>query len=98
MNVITAEQLARVATYADVIEALRAGFKTKIQTPVRHHHETSDVSTLLLMPAWSKDWTGLKTVVVKMPEGVTGKEPLRLEKNWLFTQQGKTIFVHEQVN
>jgi hypothetical protein len=39
----------------------------------------------------------LKTVVVKMPDGVTGKEPLRLEKNWLFTQQGKTIFVHEQV-
>jgi hypothetical protein len=39
----------------------------------------------------------LKTVAVKMPEGVTGKEPLRLEKNWLFTQQGKTIFVHEEV-
>ena len=39
----------------------------------------------------------LKTALIKLPEGVTGKEPLRLEKNWLFTQQGKTIVIHEQV-
>lgn len=54
-----------LAPYSAVIEALREGFKAEIATPVRHHHETSDVSTLLLMPAWSKEWTGLKTVVVK---------------------------------
>ena len=54
-----------LAPYSAVIEALREGFKAEIATPVRHHHETSEVSTLLLMPAWSKEWTGLKTVVVK---------------------------------
>ena len=65
MKIISAAELATLAPYSAVIEALREGFKAEIATPVRHHHETSDVSTLLLMPAWSKDWTGLKTVVVK---------------------------------
>jgi len=57
--------VARLAPYRDIVEALRQAFRAEIETPVRHHHETSDVSTLLLMPAWSSDWTGLKTVVVK---------------------------------
>jgi alanine dehydrogenase len=65
VKVISAGELARLAPYEAVIAALREGFKAEIATPVRHHHETSGVSTLLLMPAWSKDWTGLKTVVVK---------------------------------
>lgn len=37
----------------------------------------------------------LKSSVMKMPEGIRGNEPLRLEKNWLFVQQGKTIIIHE---
>lgn len=37
----------------------------------------------------------LKTNLMPLPEGVKGTEPLRLEKNWLFVQQGKTIFVYE---
>lgn len=65
MKVISAAELAKIATYGDTVEALREGFKADIATPVRHHHEMSPVSTLLLMPAWSKEWTGLKTVVVK---------------------------------
>jgi alanine dehydrogenase len=65
VRIIAAGELARLAPYGAVIEALREGFKAEIATPVRHHHETSHVSTLLLMPAWSKEWTGLKTVVVK---------------------------------
>jgi alanine dehydrogenase len=65
MKVISAEALAKIATYGAIVEALREGFRADIATPVRHHHETSPVSTLLLMPAWSREWTGLKTVVVK---------------------------------
>ena len=53
MKVISAEALAKVATYGAIVEALREGFRADIATPVRHHHETSAVSTLLLMPAWS---------------------------------------------
>jgi ornithine cyclodeaminase/alanine dehydrogenase-like protein (mu-crystallin family) len=62
---ISAGELAQLAPYKDIVEALREGFQTKIETPVRHHHETSDVTTLLLMPAWSAQFTGLKTVTVK---------------------------------
>lgn len=65
MKWISAEQLAATAPYKDIVEALRQGFRDEIATPVRHHHETSPVTTLLLMPAWGKDFTGLKTVTVK---------------------------------
>ncbi len=65
MKWISAEQLAATAPYKDIVEALRQGFRDEIATPMRHHHETSPVTTLLLMPAWNKDFTGLKTVTVK---------------------------------
>ena len=65
MKIISASELAALSPYAAVIESLREGFKSGIETPVRHQHATSKVSTLLLMPAWSEKWTGLKTVVVK---------------------------------
>jgi ornithine cyclodeaminase/alanine dehydrogenase-like protein (mu-crystallin family) len=65
MKIISAAQLAEAAPYRDIVEALRQGFREDITTPMRHHHNTSDVATLLLMPAWSKAFTGLKTVVIK---------------------------------
>jgi ornithine cyclodeaminase/alanine dehydrogenase-like protein (mu-crystallin family) len=93
VNVITAEQLARVATYPDVIEALRGGFKTDIQTPVRHHHETSDVSTLLLMPAWSAAWTGLKTVVVKTDNAAMGLPTVQASYLLINNATGETVAI-----
>ena len=65
MRWISAGELATLAPYKDIVEALREGFRADIETPVRHHHETSNATTLLLMPAWSKHFTGLKTVTVK---------------------------------
>ena len=65
MKWISAEELAKAAPYKDIVEALRQGFRDDIETPVRHHHETSPTTTLLLMPAWSTAFTGLKTVTVK---------------------------------
>lgn len=65
MKIFSAADVARLAPYRDIVEALRNGFRSDITTPVRHHHATSATTTLLLMPAWSKDWTGLKTVVFK---------------------------------
>lgn len=72
MKIISAAELAEAAPYRDVVEALRQGFREDIETPARHHHETSDVATLLLMPAWSKAFTGLKTVVVKTDNPAQG--------------------------
>jgi alanine dehydrogenase len=72
MKIITAAQLAEAAPYRDIVEALRQGFREDITTPMRHHHNTSDVATLLLMPAWSKAFTGLKTVVIKTDNPTLG--------------------------
>ncbi len=71
MKWISAEDLAEAAPYRDVVEALRKGFASDVTTPVRHHHDIGS-TTLLLMPAWSKDWTGLKTVTVKPDNARTG--------------------------
>jgi ornithine cyclodeaminase len=65
MKWISASDLAAAAPYADVINALRQAFAAGVTAPPRHHHDVSSAITLLLMPAWTKDWTGLKTVIVK---------------------------------
>jgi ornithine cyclodeaminase len=65
MKLIDRRKVAALASYRDIVEALRQGFRGEVETPVRHHHEISDKATLLLMPAWSSAYTGLKTVVVK---------------------------------
>lgn len=81
MKILDADDVARLAPYADVVEALREGFRQDIETPVRHHHEIAGHATLLLMPAWSKAWTGLKTVVFK-PDN-PAKELPTIQANYL---------------
>lgn len=65
MKVFSAAQVSEAAPYLDVIEALRQGFREPATTPVRHHHNTPPATTVLLMPAWTAQWTGLKLVTVK---------------------------------
>lgn len=72
MKFLSAADVARAAPYRDLIEALRQGFRGDAATPVRHHHETSPTTTLLLMPAWNKEWTGLKIVTVKTDNAAQG--------------------------
>lgn len=72
MKLISAADLAKAAPYRDVVEALRHGFREPVETPLRHHHETSAAATLLLMPAWTAEFTGLKTVVVKTDNAAKG--------------------------
>ena len=93
MKVISAEELAKTATYGAIVEALREGFRADIATPVRHHHETSAVSTLLLMPAWSREWTGLKTVVVKTDN--TAKNLPTVQASYLLIRNdtGETVAI-----
>ncbi|MEO9168700.1 MAG: ornithine cyclodeaminase family protein, partial [Aestuariivirga sp.] len=64
MKVFSAADLA-VPSYADYIEALRQGFRGQVTAPQRFVAETSPATTLLTMPAWDKDFTGIKTVTVK---------------------------------
>src|SRR5262245_37399271 len=72
MKIISAAELAMVAPYGELVEALRQGFREDIETPVRHQHQTSDAAILLLMPAWSKAFTGIKTVVFKSDNPAQG--------------------------
>lgn len=72
MKFISADEIARLVSYKDIVEALREGFRANIETPVRHHHETGPATTLLLMPAWGAEFTGLKTVTVKTDNAALG--------------------------
>ena len=91
MKVFSAADVARLAPYRDIVEALRHGFRAEITTPVRHHHEISDVATLLLMPAWSKDWTGLKTVVVKSGNSALGFPTVQASYLLIDNASGATV-------
>lgn len=57
MRFFDAEAIDRALTRAGMVEALRAGFREAVVTPVRHHHPMvrggEADAMLLLMPAWS---------------------------------------------
>ena len=91
MKIVSASELATLASYRDVVEALRQGFRASYTTPVRHHHETSGASTLLLMPAWSKEWTGLKTVVVKTDNAAKGLPTVQASYLLIDNRTGETV-------
>jgi len=93
MKVISAAKLASLAPYAAIIEALKEGFKADITTPVRHHHETSAVATLLLMPAWSREWTGLKTVVVKSDNAAKNLPTVQASYLLIKNETGETVAI-----
>ena len=72
MKVFDAAAVAAATPYAELIEALRLAFVAECTAPVRHHHETAPATTLLLMPAWTGHFTGLKTVTVKTDNAALG--------------------------
>jgi ornithine cyclodeaminase/alanine dehydrogenase-like protein (mu-crystallin family) len=72
MKILSAAGVARLAPYKDIVEALRQGFREPATTPVRHHHDPLPSTTLLLMPAWTDKWTGLKVVTVKTDNPALG--------------------------
>ena len=91
MKLVSAEQFAELAPYRDVIAALRQGFRGGFTTPPRQHYETSPVTTLLLMPAWSAEWTGLKTVVVKTGNAALGLPTVQASYLLIDNATGETV-------
>jgi ornithine cyclodeaminase len=89
--ILSAEEVARLGAYRDIVEALREGFRADIATPVRHHHDVSPVSTLLLMPAWSKTWAGLKTVVFKSDNAAKGLPTIQASYLLIEQETGATV-------
>jgi ornithine cyclodeaminase/alanine dehydrogenase-like protein (mu-crystallin family) len=72
VKILNAAQVAAASPYRDIVEALRQGFREPATTPVRHHHDPLPSTTLLLMPAWTAQWTGLKVVTVKTDNPALG--------------------------
>ena len=72
MRLFSAAEVAAATPYAGLVEALRLAFMAECTAPVRHHHETAPATTLLLMPAWTGAFTGLKTVTVKTGNAALG--------------------------
>jgi len=69
MRTVSGDDIARVLTYAGLVEALRDAFRSDIVVPVRHHYalpQPSADGTLLVMPAWtaSPGFVGCKIVTV----------------------------------
>jgi ornithine cyclodeaminase/alanine dehydrogenase-like protein (mu-crystallin family) len=93
LKILSAEDVARAASYRDWVEALRQGFTLDIAAPVRHHHQPAAASTLLLMPAWSKQWTGIKTVVVKSDNAARGLPSVQATYQLIDNATGTTIAV-----
>ena len=91
MKILDQAEVARLGAYGDVVEALREGFRAEIETPVRHHHDISGVSTLLLMPAWSRDWAGLKTVVFKSDNAAQGLPTIQASYLLIDQKTGETV-------
>ena len=91
MLILSAEDVARLSPYRDIVEALRQGFREEIATPVRHHHDISGTATLLLMPAWSKDWAGLKTVVFKADNAMLGLPTIQASYLLIEQKTGATV-------
>ena len=91
MKILSADDVARLGAYRDIVEALREGFRAGIETPVRHHHDISSVSTLLLMPAWSKEWAGLKTVVFKSDNAAQGLPTIQASYLLMSQKTGETV-------
>jgi alanine dehydrogenase len=91
VKILTQADVARLGAYKDIVEALRQGFRAEIATPVRHHHDITNVSTLLLMPAWSKDWAGLKTVVFKSDNAALGLPTIQASYLLIEQKTGETV-------
>ncbi len=70
VELVDAEQVRRALPWPELVEALRAGFaRADVTAPQRHHHglgraDDPDAPTMLLMPAWSPTYAGVKVVGV----------------------------------
>jgi ornithine cyclodeaminase len=71
LKIFSAADLAG-PSYGDYVEALRDAFKGEVTAPQRFVADTASRTTLLIMPAWTSAFTGIKTVTVKGDNSALG--------------------------
>ena len=64
IRLVDAAAVAAALPFARLVPALREAFAAPADAPLRHRHPLADGATLLLMPAWRRDWLGVKVVTV----------------------------------
>lgn len=64
MKILNKQDLQQLLPYSELIQALKTGFRSAAEVPLRHAHNVGD-NSLLLMPSWQKDgMLGLKMTMV----------------------------------
>lgn len=75
MRMVSAEETVRLLPFDALVAALRTGFVEGAEAPLRHQHRVGAPetdATLLLMPAWSARYVGVKLVNVFPHNGAAG--------------------------
>lgn len=101
MRVISAGDIARVVSDADLIVALAEAFRAEIAAPLRHHHTVPQPgadATFLLMPAWtdpasSERFLGCKLVTVFPDNAHAGRPSVQGSYLLLSGTTGETLAV-----
>ena len=78
MKILDAEQTAAALPFDRLIPALREAFVLGAEAPLRHRHDIAQpdnaTASLLLMPAWTSRYLGIKLVTV-FPDNVQRSLP-----------------------
>jgi ornithine cyclodeaminase/alanine dehydrogenase-like protein (mu-crystallin family) len=74
MRLLDAGATAAGLPFPALIEALRRAFREGVDAPERHHHALPGGATLLLMPAWQREWMGVKIVTVHPGNAARGMQ------------------------
>ena len=95
MHIIKARELSRALDYNALVNALDIAFRDDYSIPARHHHTISsdcdEGATLLLMPAWSESYLGVKTAVVTPRNAALGLPSVNASYQLFDRQTGALI-------
>lgn len=94
LNISNAE-LQGLLDYPSLISALREIFSSDFQMPLRHHHfynlPGGEENTLILMPAWTNEYMGIKQVVVAPNNASHGLPSIHALYTLLNAQTGEPL-------
>ncbi len=77
MLILDHHAVAGALPWPALLAALRAMFATGCEAPLRHRHDLADGGVLLLMPAWTDAFLGVKTVQFSPANAAAGLPAVR---------------------